>query len=104
MSLRAGSTDADTRWRYCEVVLWVSGSLIPKGCMGKMITFDFSDRVAVVTGAGGGMGQQIADLILKSGGSVVMIDLKPEPDDLGGTPDRRNVPPSANAAYRNGRQ
>lgn len=89
MSLRAGSTDADTRWRYGEVVLWVSGSLIPKGCMGKMITFDFSDRVAVVTGAGGGMGQQIADLILNSGGSVVMIDLKPEPDELGGTPDRR---------------
>ncbi len=54
-----------------------------------MITFDFSNRVAIVTGAGGGMGQQIADMILKAGGAVVMIDLKPEPDDLGGTPDRR---------------
>lgn len=54
-----------------------------------MITFDFSDRVAVVTGAGGGMGQQIANTILNAGGSVIMIDLKPEPDDLVGTPDRR---------------
>lgn len=54
-----------------------------------MITFDFSGRVAVVTGAGGGMGLQIANLILDSGGSAIMIDVKPEPDALGGTPDRR---------------
>ncbi|WP_371223296.1 SDR family NAD(P)-dependent oxidoreductase [Roseovarius sp. 2305UL8-3] len=54
-----------------------------------MITFDFSGRVAVVTGAGGGMGQQIANMILNAGGSVIMIDLKPEPDDLGGTADQR---------------
>lgn len=52
-----------------------------------MISFDFSGRVAVVTGAGGGMGQQIANMILNAGGSVIMIDLKPEPDDLGGTAD-----------------
>ncbi len=54
-----------------------------------MITYDFSNRVAVVTGAGGGMGYEIADMILTAGGSVIMLDLKPEPEGLGGAPDRR---------------
>ncbi len=54
-----------------------------------MITFDFSYRVAVVTGAGGGMGLQIADMILDAGGSVIMIDVKPEPDEFCGTPEQR---------------
>ena len=54
-----------------------------------MITFDFSGRVAIVTGAGGGMGLQIANLILEAGGSVVMIDLKPEPSDLCGSEENR---------------
>ena len=54
-----------------------------------MIRFGFSDRVAVVTGAGGGMGKEIANMILNAGGSVIMIDLKPEPDDLAGAPEQR---------------
>ncbi|MBM85754.1 MAG: short-chain dehydrogenase [Rhodospirillaceae bacterium] len=54
-----------------------------------MIAFDFSSRVAVITGAGGGIGQRIANMILKAGGSVVMIDLKEEPGDLAGLPEQR---------------
>ena len=53
-----------------------------------MITFDFTNRVALITGAGGGMGKEIADMILVAGGSVIMIDLKPEPDDLRGQQER----------------
>ena len=47
-----------------------------------MITFDFSGRVAVVTGAGGGMGLEIAQGILAAGGSVIALDLKPCPAAL----------------------
>lgn len=47
-----------------------------------MITYDFSSRVAVVTGAGGGMGEEIARAILDAGGAVIAIDVKPQPDRL----------------------
>lgn len=42
----------------------------------------FAGRTAVVTGAGGGMGLQIACDLLAAGASVVGIDLKPRPDEL----------------------
>jgi NAD(P)-dependent dehydrogenase (short-subunit alcohol dehydrogenase family) len=48
-----------------------------------MISFDFSNRAAVVTGAGGGMGLEIACRIHDSGGSVLMIDVKERPRELG---------------------
>ncbi|WP_342640578.1 SDR family NAD(P)-dependent oxidoreductase [Rhodoligotrophos ferricapiens] len=48
-----------------------------------MLTFDFSGKAAVVTGAGGGMGQAIARAMLKAGGMVAMLDLKPEPEGYG---------------------
>lgn len=47
-----------------------------------MISFDFSGRVAVVTGAGGGMGLALAQKILRAGGSVVMIDVKERPESV----------------------
>jgi 3-oxoacyl-[acyl-carrier protein] reductase len=47
-----------------------------------MISFDFSGRAAVVTGAGGGMGLEIAKQILDAGGAIVAIDVKPRPSEL----------------------
>lgn len=41
--------------------------------------FNFKDRTAIVTGAGGGMGQQVALDLLAAGANVVMLDLKAEP-------------------------
>jgi len=49
-----------------------------------LISYDFTDRVAIVTGAGGGVGEEIARMILNSGGSVIMLDIKPEPLGLPG--------------------
>lgn len=46
-----------------------------------MLSFDFSGHVAIVTGAGGGFGGEIANMILAAGGSAIMIDVKPEPDN-----------------------
>jgi 3-oxoacyl-[acyl-carrier protein] reductase len=47
-----------------------------------MVRYDFSGRVAVVTGAAGGMGQAVARGLLAAGGAVAMIDVKPEPEGL----------------------
>lgn len=50
-----------------------------------MISFDFRGRAAVVTGAGGGMGLEIARQILDAGGSLLAIDVKPRPAELAQT-------------------
>lgn len=47
----------------------------------------FANKTAVVTGAGGGMGLNIARDLLAAGAHVTMIDLKPEPP--AGLPDGR---------------
>lgn len=45
---------------------------------------NFSGKVAFVTGAGGGMGFQIASDLINAGASVLMFDIKPEPEDIPG--------------------
>lgn len=54
-----------------------------------MINFNFAGKVAVVTGAGGGVGEAIARMLLQAGGTVVMLDIKPEPIDLPGKTENR---------------
>ncbi|MEM7069388.1 MAG: SDR family oxidoreductase [Pseudomonadota bacterium] len=53
-----------------------------------MISYDFANRVALITGAGGGMGKAIADKFLTAGGSAILIDLKPMPDSMNEYSDR----------------
>lgn len=43
--------------------------------------FDFAGKTAVVTGAGSGMGRQVAVDLLAAGANVAMLDLKDEPPD-----------------------
>ncbi len=45
-------------------------------------SYDFSNRVAVVTGAGGGMGEAIAVALAKAGAKVTAIDMKPCPESV----------------------
>ena len=45
-------------------------------------------KVAFVTGAGGGMGLQIASDLLTAGARVLMIDLKPKPEKLPGSSEQ----------------
>jgi len=47
-----------------------------------MITFNFSGRSALVTGAGGGMGEAIASALASAGCYVVAVDLKACPESL----------------------
>ena len=47
-----------------------------------MINYDFSNRHAIVTGVGGGMGEAIALALLDSGAAVTGIDIKPVPTSL----------------------
>ncbi len=53
-----------------------------------MVVFDFTGRHAVVAGAGGGMGEQIALSLLEAGASVTAIDVKAKPASLASYDDR----------------
>jgi len=48
----------------------------------------FSGKVAFVTGAGGGMGLRIASDLINAGARVLMIDIKPRPEEIPGSPDQ----------------
>ena len=50
--------------------------------------WDFSGKTAVVTGAGSGMGSQVAQDLYASGANVCMIDLKEEPESHSTLGDR----------------
>ncbi len=43
---------------------------------------EFDRKVAIVTGAGGGMGLKIAQDLLDGGASVLMLDVKPRPETI----------------------
>jgi len=47
-----------------------------------VVRFDFEGRNAVVTGAGGGMGEAIAVKLAAAGATVTGIDVKPRPESL----------------------
>lgn len=47
-------------------------------------SFNFANKAAIVTGAGGGMGEAIARDLAKAGAKVTAIDLKPCPASLSG--------------------
>ena len=49
---------------------------------------EFEGKVACVTGAGGGMGYRIARDLLDGGAFVLMLDIKPQPEDLCGYAQR----------------
>ena len=42
----------------------------------------FSGKAALVVGAGGGMGLEIACQLIKRGVNVAMADIKPQPEDI----------------------
>jgi len=49
---------------------------------------DFAEKVAFVTGAGGGMGFRIASDLINAGARVLMFDIKPRPEKIPGNPEQ----------------
>ena len=59
-----------------------------------MISFDFTDKTCVVTGAGSGIGRELTRLLLENGGNVVLMDCSSEgmAETVCGYPDERYMP------------
>ncbi|MDH3466703.1 MAG: SDR family oxidoreductase [Gammaproteobacteria bacterium] len=55
-----------------------------------MRALKFSDKVAVVAGAGGGIGLNVARDLIAAGACVLLADMKPVPDDIAAGPGRHN--------------
>ena len=49
---------------------------------------NIANKVAFVTGAGGGMGFRIACDLINAGAGVLMLDIKPRPDEIPGSPEQ----------------
>ncbi len=49
---------------------------------------EFKDKVAFVTGAGGGMGYRITCDLIEAGAKLLMFDLKPRPEGIPGAPEQ----------------
>ncbi len=54
------------------------------------ISFEFRGNAALVAGAGGGMGLAIANALIKAGGDVMLVDIKPKPEGIESGPGRHH--------------
>jgi 3-oxoacyl-[acyl-carrier protein] reductase len=54
------------------------------------ISFDFKGQVALVAGAGGGMGLATANGLIASGADVTLVDIKPKPSGIPNGPGRHH--------------
>jgi NAD(P)-dependent dehydrogenase (short-subunit alcohol dehydrogenase family) len=61
----------------------VGGTLfsLARAGAGMSVSFDFSDRVAVVTGACGALGSAVVDRFRSAGATVAAVDVRPPTDD-----------------------